>query len=209
MGCKIYLIRHGETIWNQDARFQGRTDIPLSSQGMEQAKALSRRLAGGDFAAFLASGLSRARQTAELIAAPHGKPVRTVKGLEEISFGEWEGLTFKEIKERYGDIFSAWWDNPFDTRVPGGENLAEMADRATASIKEIVNTYPEQQVCVVAHGGVIKAIVAVVLGLDLNYFWRLRQDNAALSIIEFYGWERPILMLFNDINHLGTGLAAR
>ncbi len=206
MGCRIHLIRHGETIWNKDARFQGRADIPLSGQGIEQARALGCRLECYNFAAFFSSGLSRARQTAELIAASHGKPVEVVKGLEEISFGDWEGLTSKEIKERYSEESSAWWANPFETRIPGGETLAEMAARATASIKGIINKYPDEHVCVVAHGGVIRSIVGTALGLDLNYYWRLRQDNASLTIMEFYGWDKAILMLYNDISHLGTGL---
>ncbi|KJS11153.1 MAG: phosphoglycerate mutase [Peptococcaceae bacterium BRH_c8a] len=206
MGCRIYLIRHGETIWNKDARFQGRSDIPLSPQGMEQARALGERLKGHKFAAFFSSGLSRAKLTAELVAEPHGQSVEVAKGLEELSFGDWEGLTIKEIRERYSEESSAWWARPLDTRIPGGETLAELAERSTAVLKQIVDKHPDQHVAVVAHGGTIRSVVGTVLGLDLNHYWRLRQDNASLTIIDFYGWDKAILMLYNDISHLGAGL---
>ncbi|MFA7468174.1 MAG: alpha-ribazole phosphatase [Desulfotomaculaceae bacterium] len=208
MGCRIYLIRHGQTIWNKDAKFQGRADVPLSPQGMEQARALGNRLKGHKFGAFFSSSLSRAKLTAELVAEPHGQSVavEVAKGLEELSFGDWEGLTFKEIQERYSDELAAWWAKPLDTRVPGGETLAELAERATAALKGIVDKYPDEHVVVVAHGGTIRSVVSTVLGLDLNHYWRLRQDNASLTIIEFYGWNKPILMLYNDISHLGSGL---
>jgi len=208
MGCRIYLVRHGETIWNKDARFQGRADIPLSPQGMEQARALGHRLKEHRFGAFFSSSLSRARLTAELVAEPQGRPVavEVAKGLDELSFGDWEGLTIKQIKEQYSDELAAWWARPLDTRIPGGETLAELAERSTAALKAIVDQHPDEHVVVVAHGGTIKSVVGTVLGLDLNQYWRLRQDNASLTIIDFYGWDKAILMLYNDISHLGSGL---
>lgn len=206
MGCRVYFIRHGETVWNKDARFQGRADIPLSPRGVEQARALSIRLKEQRFAAFFSSGLSRARDTAGIIAAPHDKAVEVIPGMEEIDFGQWEGLTSREIRERYNDESKAWWASPLNTRIPGGETLAELAERSTAALKRIVERHPDDQVAVVAHGGTIRSVVGTVLGLDLNHYWRLRQDNASLTIIEFYGWDKAVLMLYNDISHLGPGL---
>lgn len=206
MGCRVYLIRHGETMWNKDARFQGRADIPLSPRGVEQARALSKRLQQHNITAFFSSNLSRARETAGIIAAPHHRAVQVVDGLEEIDFGQWEGLTSGEIRERFRDESSAWWASPLDTRIPGGETLAELAERSITALKGIVEKYPEDQVAVVAHGGTIRSVVGTVLGLNLNHYWRLRQDNASLTIVEFYGWEKAILMLYNDISHLGPGL---
>ncbi len=206
MGCRVYLVRHGETVWNKNARFQGRADIPLSPRGVEQARALSKRLERQDIAAFYSSSLLRARETAGIIAAPHNKPVYVVPGLEEIDFGEWEGLTFKEIRERYKEQSLAWWDKPLENRIPGGETLAELVERSTGALKGIVEKHPDENVAVVAHGGVIRSIVGVVIGLDLNNYWRLRQDNASLTIIEFFSWEKAVLMLLNDISHLGSGM---
>lgn len=99
----------------------------------------------------------------------------------------------------------AWWSRPVETRVPGGETLGEMTKRCVRAVKNIVEQYPEKHVLVVVHGGVIKSIVATVLGMDLNQYWRLRQDNASLSIIDYYQWDKAILMLYNDCSHLAPG----
>lgn len=206
MGCRVYLIRHGETVWNKESRFQGRSDIPLSPKGAEQAAALGKRLKKHNFTGFFSSSLSRARDTAGIIALPHQKTVQVVPGLEELDFGHWEGLTAGEIRERFGDELKAWWANPLNTRIPGGETLAELAERACAALRGIVERNPDGQVVAVAHGGTIRTIVGTVVGLDLNQYWRLRQENASLTVIEFYGWEKGILMLYNDISHLAPGL---
>jgi alpha-ribazole phosphatase/probable phosphoglycerate mutase len=206
MGCRVFLIRHGETQWNRDSRIQGKSDVPLSDNGIRQAEALSRRLAGQDFAAVFSSDLSRARETAAIIARPHNQPVRVLSDLQELNFGYWEGMTVEDVRRQYSQESSAWWANPLETRIPGGENLAELAERSVRAIKTIIERYPRQQVVVVAHGGTIRSIVGTVLGLDLNQYWRLRQDNASLSIIEFYQWEKGIIMLYNDVSHLRPGL---
>ncbi|SFR01976.1 alpha-ribazole phosphatase [Desulfoscipio geothermicus] len=206
MGCRVFLIRHGETQWNKDFRIQGKSDVPLSDNGTRQAEALSNRLAGQEFAAFFSSNLSRARETAAIIARPHNQPVQVLNDLQELNFGHWEGMTIEEIRRQYRQESSAWWASPLETRIPGGENLAELAERSVRAIKTIIERYPRQQVVVVAHGGTIRSIVGTVLGFDLNQYWRLRQDNASLSIIEFYQWEKGIIMLYNDVSHLRPGL---
>lgn len=205
MGSRLYLVRHGETKWNKETRFQGQVDVPLSEKGIVQAEAVSRRLEGQNFAAFFSSGLSRARDTADIIAKPHQKPVQVVPDLQEMDFGYWEGLTVEEIRQKYNRESAAWWASPLENRVPGGEMLGELAERSVMAVKTIVQQYPEEQVLLVTHGGVIRCIVAAALGIDLNQYWRLRQDNAALSIIEFYKKDKAILMLYNDCSHLGLG----
>ncbi|KAF1084494.1 Phosphoserine phosphatase 1 [Sporotomaculum syntrophicum] len=205
MGSRLYLVRHGETNWNKETRFQGQVDVPLSEKGMEQAKALSKRLAGQNFAACFSSSLSRARETAAIIANPHHMSVQVMQDLQEMNFGYWEGLTAEEIQQKYDRESAAWWSRPLENRVPGGETLVELAERSVQSVKTIVQQYPEGQVLLVTHGGVIRCIVSAVLGIDLNQYWRLRQDNASLTIIDFYQWEKAILMLYNDCSHLAPG----
>ncbi|SHI45660.1 Histidine phosphatase superfamily (branch 1) [Desulfofundulus thermosubterraneus DSM 16057] len=121
MSCRIYLVRHGETIWNAELRFQGHSDTALSPRGLEQARALARRLRGENFSAFYASDLQRALNTARILAEPHGLPVVPLKALREINFGAWEGLTVAEIKNRYPRELQQWWHDPLHTRVPGGK----------------------------------------------------------------------------------------
>lgn len=206
MNCRLYLIRHGETEWNKSMRRQGHTDVPLNEKGREQARLLSRRLAHVPLAAFYASDLRRAFETALILAEPHGKTVNPLPALREINFGAWEGLTTEEIKEKYHDEILQWWTNPLQTRIPQGENLAEVVDRVMNAVRDICRRHQGQQVAVVAHGGTIRSIVGTVLGIDLNEYWRLRQDNTGLTIIDFPTLEKGILMLFNDCSHLGPGL---
>jgi len=205
MSCQIIFIRHGETLWNQDARLQGQVDIPLSEKGINQANALKIRLAQWKLDAFFSSDLSRARDTAAIIARAHNKPVNVIPDLREINFGLWEGLTIAEIQQKYSREIKDWWANPETTRVPGGENLAELAERSTGATKKLIEDYPDHRVAVVAHGGTIRSVVARALGLDLNSYWRLRQDNASITIIDYHGWGKGILVLYNDCSHLSTG----
>lgn len=202
MACTLYLIRHGETLWNHARRYQGHADIALNESGKCQARALSERLAGERFAAFYASDLARARETARIIARPHGLPVQTLPALREIRFGEWEGLTRDEIRERFPQVSSQWWSRPKNTRLPGGETLAEVAARVMGAVETITRRHAAEKVVVAAHGGTIRVIVACYLGMDLNEYWRLRQDNTALSMIDVFEDGRGQLLLFNDTTHI-------
>ncbi len=202
MVCRVYLVRHGETMWNAESRYQGHTDVPLSDRGREQARRLSRRLAGQRYHAVYASSLVRAAETAEIIAAPHGLEVVRVAALKEINFGAWEGLTREEIVRIFGPLYDEWWRRPLTTRLPEGESYADVVARSWGALRDIVRRHAGQQVLVVSHGGVIRALVGYILGMDLNQFWRLRQDNGALNILEFYDVDRGVLVLFNDCSHL-------
>ncbi|MEW6572731.1 MAG: alpha-ribazole phosphatase [Bacillota bacterium] len=202
MGCRIYLIRHGETLWNHALKYQGHTDIGLSDRGIRQAKALAKRLSSERFAAFYASDLRRAIDTARIVAGPHNGRVLPVPALREINFGEWEGLTRDEIKARFPDVSRQWWDTPYTTRLPGGETLEEVSTRAVQALEGIALSHPDEQVVVVSHGGTIRAAIATFLYMDLNQYWRLKQDNAALNILEVLEKGRAMLLLFNDCVHL-------
>ncbi len=206
MNCRVLLIRHGETVWNAEMKFQGHRDVPLSDNGIKQAKALAERLNKQEISAVYSSDLGRAIQTAGEIALSRGMEVKALPGLREINFGRWEGMTFKEIKKDYPVLLKKWWENPLSTRLPDGECLSDLVDRVTGELKQIISSHANQQVAVVCHGGPIRALVATVLGMDLNQNWRIRQDNAALNIIDFPEWEKGILVLLNDRAHLENDL---
>ncbi|WP_066635454.1 alpha-ribazole phosphatase [Desulfolucanica intricata] len=205
MSCRVYLVRHGETVWNAEMRFQGHADVALTETGQKQAWALSKRMSKETIHAFYSSDLKRAYDTARVLAEPHGIEVQKIPNLREINFGLWEGLTFNEIINKFGQKAAKWWDNPSVTRIPGGETLQEVAERCFRALKLIVQDHLGQQVVIVAHGGTIRSIISTVLGLDLNQYWRLRSDNASLNIIDFPDWSKGVLVLFNDCNHLETG----
>ncbi|MEW6425903.1 MAG: histidine phosphatase family protein, partial [Bacillota bacterium] len=121
MGCRLYLVRHGETVWNSEMKFQGHSNVPLSERGRAQARLLARRLANNPITAFYASDLKRAYETAMILAQPHGLPVESLDSLREMNFGVWEGLTMSEIKEKSGELAGRWWSDPLHTRIPAGE----------------------------------------------------------------------------------------
>ncbi|MDD2442958.1 MAG: alpha-ribazole phosphatase [Desulfotomaculaceae bacterium] len=202
MSCRVYIVRHGETEWNALMKYQGHTDMPLSQLGRHQAEMLGKRLASEKFHAFYASDLKRAHETARIISKFHGQEVETVPELKELNFGSWEGLSIKEINESFPDVLKQWWEEPFSIKIPGGEALCDMVDRSTAAVKMLVERHHGENIVLVSHGGVIRGIVGSVLGMDLNKYWRLRQDNACLNIVDFPEWEKGIVMLLNDCAHL-------
>lgn len=198
---KMLLVRHGQTIWNHVARYQGHTDIPLNDTGRTQAKLLSLRLAKEPLQAVYASDLIRALETARIIAEPHGLAVQALPQLREINFGAWEGLTYQEIKNRYSDLADIYQSSPGKLRIPDGETFQELMERAYGVVTNLVRSHNSSTIAVVTHGGTIRAIICSLLGLDLSHVNQIRQDNAALNLIDYYG-EYGILSLLNDTCHL-------
>lgn len=203
LGCRIFLIRHGETVWNSEMKLQGHADIPLSERGVGQAKALAGRLSSLKISAVYCSDLQRAVETARHIAGTRGLELISLRSLREIDFGQWEGRTFKEIREEYGELVTRWWTNPLNVSIPGGESLGELVSRVVPAVREILEKHEGHQVAVVCHGGPIRSLVCTVLGMDLNKYWKIRQDNAALNIIDFADWNSGVVSLLNDRSHLG------
>ncbi|ABO50429.1 phosphoglycerate mutase [Desulforamulus reducens MI-1] len=199
---RMYLVRHGETQWNADGRFQGHSDVPLSVLGRSQVETLTTKLSQLKIDAFYSSDLSRAMETAEILAKKHQCQIYYLPDLREINFGEWEGLTFEEIAQNYGELSSQWWANPFTTQIPSGESLQDVAERCAKAVHEIIDRHAGKTVVVAAHGGVIRMIVAHALGMDFQHYWKLRLDNVSLTIVEYHGYEKAILELYNDTCHL-------
>jgi alpha-ribazole phosphatase len=200
-GTQLVLVRHAETAWNRDRRIQGHTDIALSPRGHEQARGLGLRLAREPIRAVYASDLSRARETAEPLAAALGIPVRTTPLLREVGFGAWEGLTIAEVEAGWPDEYAAWRQDSVSYRPPRGERIEELQRRTLAAVAEIVSAYPGESVAVVAHGGSVKSILCGLMGFPLSVWRRLRVDNASISRLVF-GPLGPTLTLYNDTSHL-------
>jgi len=136
-------------------------------------------------------------------AEPHRLPVIVLEGLREIDVGEWEGLLMDEIEQRYPEVLRAWWDRPHLTRIPGGETLDELRDRAMQAIAEIRPGVPDGAAAVVAHGGVNKTVLLTALGAPLSSYWRIRQANACVNVLEYDG-ARTRLEILNDTAHLAA-----
>lgn len=197
----LYLIRHGETVWNAEGRFQGHKNSALNALGRTQAMAVAQAMADYPFAAIYTSDLDRAAETARIIAAPHHLTPIGDPRLREACFGEWEGFTLPEISERWPDTVAAWHKDSLHTRPPGGETLEQVHGRVAEILAEITARYPDDEVAVVGHGGSLKAMITLTLGATYTTFRRIRLDNCSISILRA-GEERCSLIRSNDICHL-------
>lgn len=199
---RVYLIRHGETTWNVERRYQGTSDSPLSDLGREQTVRLRDALRAVPVRAVYSSPLTRALSTAEVIAAEFGLPVIAVPDLAEIRVGEWEGLLVGEIEARYPGAVHQWYSNPHLARIPGGETIAELRARAVHATEDIRRRHDGESVVVVAHGGVNKTILLTALGAPLESYWRIRQHNGCINLVEYAG-DRSRVVILNETTHLG------
>ena len=201
---RLLLARHGESVWNAERRFQGSTDVALSARGRAQAEALGRGLRGYRVGAAYVSPFSRAVETAELALRGSGVPLTVVEELRELSLGTWEGCTVDEIRAQDGDPYVAWVRAPHDCPPPGGEPLPVVSARVRAALDRIATAHPRgDDVLIVAHGGVISVYACHLLGCSYNDLWRLRVDNASLTVVR-----PPRLVSLNETAHLGGDLAA-
>ena len=201
---RLLLARHGESTWNAERRFQGSTDIALSARGRAQAEALARGLRGYRVRAAYVSPFRRALETAELALQGTSVPLVVLEELRELSLGQWEGCTVDEIRAQDGDPYVAWLRAPHDCPPPGGEPLPVVSERVRAAIDRIAAAHPNgDDVLVVAHGGVISVYACHLLGCSFNHLWRLRVDNASLTVVR-----PPRLVSLNETGHLGGDLVS-
>lgn len=202
MGCRIILARHGETRWNLEGRFQGQQDTELSPLGWEQARLLADALERVPLAAVYASPLARARETAAQVAARHCLKVELVPAFREISHGAWEGKPHAEVAAHDGERLRLWKSRPELVTMPGGESLADVRARAWPALRALAARHGGETILVVAHDAVNKVLLATALGLGVEAFWRIKQDNACLNVIEEVDGSFRVALL-NSTVHLG------
>ena len=198
---KLILARHGQTVWNEHGRFQGFSDVELSAEGRQQAQSLAKSLKGLKLAGIYTSPLTRARETAAIVAQYHDCALRVEEGLKELNQGELEGLTSQDLMGKYPDFLKKWTAEPGTLRLPKGESLKDLQDRAWASVERIIKRHGEGNVMIVAHNFVNRVILCRILSMALNDFRSMRQDAGATNIIEFTG-RGPVLTRLNDTCHL-------
>ncbi|AQX73671.1 histidine phosphatase family protein [Dehalococcoides mccartyi] len=195
---RIYLIRHGETDWNNKRRLQGGlSDTPLNENGLRQTRSLALRLKDEKLSAIYASPLSRAKVTAEVIALEHGLAINTAPDLREIEAGEFEGVDMGSTNMKVTELFTEPHPEGGLPRIPGGESLTDVQTRAWRVITKIAADHPDQNVAVVCHYFVILSIICKVLVLPLEKMGNFRLHIGSLSLIEFKG-NQAYLALFNE-----------
>jgi probable phosphoglycerate mutase len=199
---RVLLVRHGATELSAEDRFAGAVGVELSDEGRGQLRALAGRLEHVDVTAVYCSPLSRAAESAAILAAPrHLTPIPKT-GLQEISHGRWEGLSRREVEQRFPGEYEAWESDPFTFAPEGGESGVAVLARALPVIREIVVSHEGQCVLVVSHKATLRILISSLLGFDARgYRDRLDQSPGCLNIVEFKDPARARLMLFNDVSH--------
>lgn len=202
---KIFLIRHGDTPWTVMKRYQGTTDLPLNAEGMRQAKAIARALRSEGITRLFTSTLQRAQATAQMISQKIGVPPTVDSRLNEIHFGEWEGVYYERLANQQGAPYRRWREGKL-LKAPGGESVASLSRRIGEFIRELLRRHSEETVAVVSHGGAIKMLLfKAILGTrrvaPLPSIWAFRIDPASIS---FMKGDRHLLQIIwiNRTDHL-------
>jgi probable phosphoglycerate mutase len=199
---RVILVRHGETDSNKAGLALGRDDVELNETGRWQAQRLAEALQRQPIAAVYSSPLRRALDTARAIAVPHHLDVQVDEGFTEMDIGEMEGLTFRQVRERYPQFLQLWLGGRAAYEpMPGGERLLDVQERVWQALERICGSRGQETVAVVTHNFVLLTILCRVLGLDLADFRRLRHNVAAVSVLQVQDGRMTVLGL-NDTCHL-------
>ncbi len=230
---RVLIVRHGVTLWNKEARYQGQTDIPLSEDGIAQAQAVGKRLAAEPVCRVYSSDLSRAKVTADIIAQHHHIEVKTDRRLREMFFGEWEGLTFDEIGAKWPGLRDRWLKDPVNLRPPGGESASDLISRVLEAMRDIYSelrgtrdeegpapaaaagrstegapaSQPTPRPCcvIVCHGGVIRSLIALSSSGSAESMWSkpVRQSSVTTGSL---GPGGLVIEAWDDVSHLSAGI---
>ena len=202
----IYLVRHGETDWNKEGRYQGVTDIPLNEQGLAQARACHEALKEVHFDRIIASDLVRARVTAETICGDRPIEVKVDPRLREFNFGQWETMRVDEIETSWPGMIDLMYREPENTRIPGGETFLELQNRAWEALEEAIEAGGDgETILVAAHGVTNRMLICKMMHLPINFAWNMSQGNTGITRIFYKGMgpkDHNILNLLNDTRHV-------
>ncbi|BAZ42472.1 phosphoglycerate mutase [Calothrix sp. NIES-4101] len=211
-GVRLLLVRHGETEWNRQGRFQGQIDIPLNDNGRFQASKAAEFLKDVNIDFAVSSTMARPKETAEIILGSHPNvELGLDAGLCEISHGLWEGKFEQDIEQEFPGELERWRTLPAEVQMPEGENLQQVYDRAVVAWQNIVQTAIDENRSVgliVAHDATNKTLLCHILGLSNENFWNFRQGNGAVSVIDYPSGLNglPVLQAMNITAHLGGGV---
>ncbi|MGE5583173.1 MAG: histidine phosphatase family protein [Bacillota bacterium] len=198
----IYLIRHGQTAWNNEGRIQGNVDTDLDSIGQKQADLTGKRLAGQQIDQIFCSDLHRAVQTGEIINKHLQAELIIESGLREIKYGQWEGRQWEDIRAHYPEYVEKWLHDRINLPAPGGESFADLQKRLQGVITRIKNQ-SSQNVLIISHAGVLKTLTCIFLELNLENHSKFVFRNCGISIIRFHTKsQQSQLICLNDCSHL-------
>ena len=205
---RLFVLRHGRTAWNAEARIQGQMDAPLDELGRWQAERLAEALAGEDITAVYSSDLQRALATAQPLVARTGAVLRTDVRLRERGFGSFEGRTHAEIETLWPEAALRWRRRELDFQPGGGEALTPFFQRSVSAVCALAAQHPGETIAVVAHGGVLDCLYRAAVGVELNAPRSWVLGNASINRLLFNGEGLSLVGWSDDAHLLGSEGAA-
>ncbi|MFN3814470.1 MAG: phosphoserine phosphatase PspA [Aquificaceae bacterium] len=199
---KLILVRHAESEWNPEGRYQGLLDPDLSERGRMQAKLLAEKLSKEKIDVIYSSPLKRTYYTSIKIAEPKKLDVIKDERIREIDHGLWSGMLVEEVMERYAEDFKRWIDEPHTVEFPKGESLVSVQKRTKDFLEDIKRKHWGQTVVVVSHTVPMRAMFCSLLSIDLSKFWSFGCDNASYSVVNMED-RRNVILKLNTTCHLG------
>jgi 2,3-bisphosphoglycerate-dependent phosphoglycerate mutase len=192
---EIWLVRHGQTDWNLEHRYQGQRDLPLNVTGIAQAQELANELDGQHFQSLYASDLSRARQTAEVLARKFHLPIQLDSRLRECNFGSWEGLVYQEVELHFPEEYEARRRDPLNSPPRGGESLAQVALRVAHAASDIARQHPSGKVLLVSHGLALATLVCLARDFPVSQARTYILENARPEVIQWEPGQQALVEL--------------
>jgi phosphoserine phosphatase len=177
----LFLVRHGQSDLNREGRFRGLTDAPLNEVGRNEAAGAAAILDGSGVGLIYTSPVPRALQTAEIIAGSIHAPVKEENGFTDVDYGEWQGLTVQEVRQRFGRaMIDSWKRDPEGFTFPGGDSIRSVESRLSPALMRAANS--DRNVAVVSHLAVLKLCFLIIMELPVDYFWRIDVYNGSVSM---------------------------
>jgi alpha-ribazole phosphatase len=194
---RIYLVRHGQVEGANEKRYNGQSDVRLTSLGLTQFETLQKRLEGKPIAAVYSSDLSRCLDGARIIAKPHNLEPVALRALRELDIGHWQGKTWEELERSYPDEWQARLNDIVHYRVSGAENLLDVRDRVCPVFDDLLGRHRGEEIVVVGHGGINRIVLLVALNAPLSSLFRLEQNFGCLNVIDYRQDEGATVRLVN------------
>mgnify|MGYP005906701635 CR=1 FL=1 len=198
----LYLVRHGETVWNKTGKYQGRTDVALSEKGKAQAAKTAEWFQGVQLDGVISSPLVRAVNTARGIAEYQHLPIEKDERLREISFGDWEGKTYDEIEAIWPGMIEAMYHDAGTLQLPHGESFAECQKRCMEAVHSLIQRGDGKAYALICHGAALRTIICGMIDIPLARSWNMSLSNASVSAIQIYPGDMNVLHMLNFTDHL-------
>ena len=181
---KLILVRHALTVDNQKSRLSGHIDSSISEEGKEQIDKITNYLKDFDIDKIYTTTSSRTKDTVKKLSELKSIEIIEKESLKEISFGDFEGLTFDEIKDKYPKEFQDMIEKGYEYKYPNGESLIDSYNRVCIELDNIISNNDDRTILICSHGGTIRNIITYLISNSYKYHWNFKIDNASVRVVE-------------------------